>query len=65
MPERLKTLFIGRLDSQKGIERLYAAAVIIKRRKLPIDIRLIGGEVLNDQARGSWTERFAEIDIKL
>lgn len=64
-PERLKTLFIGRLDSQKGIERLYAAAVIIKRRKLPIDIRLIGGEVLNDQNRGSWTERFAEIGIRL
>lgn len=65
MGDRLKTLFIGRLDSQKGIERLYAAATIIRRRKLPIDIRLIGGEVLNDQNRGSWTERFAEIGIKL
>lgn len=64
-PERLSTLFIGRLDSQKGIERLYAAAIIIKRRQLPIDIRLIGGEILNDQNRGSWTERFADIGIKL
>jgi glycosyltransferase involved in cell wall biosynthesis len=63
--ERLKALFIGRLDSQKGIERLYAAARLIKRRNLPIDIRLVGGEVLNDQGRGAWTERFAELGITL
>lgn len=63
--ERLKALFIGRLDSQKGIERLYSAARLIKRRNLPIDIRLVGGEVLNDQGRGAWTERFAELGITL
>lgn len=64
-PERLKTLFIGRLDSQKGIERLYQAARIVKRRNLPIDFRLVGGEVLSDQARGSWTRQFADLGIHL
>lgn len=65
MQDRLQALFLGRLDSQKGIERLYAAARLIKRRNLPIDIRLVGGEVLNDQGRGAWTERFAELGIRL
>jgi glycosyltransferase involved in cell wall biosynthesis len=63
--DRLQAIFLGRLDSQKGIERLYAAARLMKRRQLPIDIRLVGGEVLNDQSRGSWTERFAELGINL
>ncbi|MBI2254629.1 MAG: glycosyltransferase [Proteobacteria bacterium] len=63
--DRLQAIFLGRLDSQKGIERLYAAASLIKRRQLPIDIRLVGAEVLNEQGRGSWTERFAGLGIKL
>jgi glycosyltransferase involved in cell wall biosynthesis len=65
LPDRLRTLFIGRLDTQKGIERLYAAACLAKRRNLPIEFRLVGGEVLSDQARGSWTKRFADIGISL
>lgn len=65
MPDRLRTLFIGRLDTQKGIERLYAAACLVKRRNLPIEFRLVGGEVLSDQARGSWAKRFADIGISL
>lgn len=64
-PQRLRTLFIGRLDSQKGIERLYAAAAMAKRRNLPIDFRLIGAEVLNDASGGSWAERFAGLGIAL
>ncbi|WP_374307647.1 glycosyltransferase [Dongia sp.] len=65
VPDRLKALFLGRLDSQKGIERLYAAARLIKRRSLPIDIRLIGSEVLNEQGQSSWTERFGGLGIGL
>jgi glycosyltransferase involved in cell wall biosynthesis len=63
--DRLRTLFIGRLDTQKGIERLYAAAQLAKRRNLPIDFRLIGSEVLADQQRGSWTRQFADLGITL
>lgn len=65
MPERLKALFIGRLDSQKGIERLYAAVRLVKRRNLPVDFRLVGSEVLADAMRGSWTQQFAELGIAL
>lgn len=63
--DRLRTLFIGRLDTQKGIERLYAAAQLARRRNLPIDFRLVGSEVLADQQRGSWTRQFADLGITL
>jgi glycosyltransferase involved in cell wall biosynthesis len=63
--QRLRVLFIGRLDSQKGIERLYAAARLVKRRNLPVDFRLVGSEVLADDARGSWTRQFADLGITL
>ncbi|MCW1918870.1 glycosyltransferase [Rhodobacter sp. KR11] len=43
---RLRALFLGRLDAQKGLERL--AQVIARSRPLPIDWRVIGKAVLED-----------------
>ncbi|WP_305989551.1 glycosyltransferase [Roseibium sp. MMSF_3544] len=61
----LKALFLGRLDRQKGIERIYAAARMLKQRGVGIDWRIIGSDVMDTGAGGSWRERFAEIGIQV
>ena len=45
-PGRLRALFLGRLDAQKGLQRL--AEVIAQSRDLPVDWRVIGKAVLAD-----------------
>lgn len=61
----LRALYMGRLDTQKGIERLYGAAVELRRRNVEIDWRVIGSEIMNDSPDKSWTSRFAEIGITI
>jgi glycosyltransferase involved in cell wall biosynthesis len=43
----LKALFLGRLDNQKGIERLIALVRESGRRGLPVEWRIIGSPVLD------------------
>lgn len=63
-PDRpLRALYMGRLDAQKGVERLYGAALELRRREVPIDWRVVGSEVLAEQGQDSWTARFARIGI--
>ena len=62
---RLRAVFLGRLDRQKGIERIYAAARALKRRGVEIDWRIVGSDVMDAGAGGSWKERFAEIGIRV
>ncbi|WP_075217278.1 glycosyltransferase [Mongoliimonas terrestris] len=59
----LNVLFLGRLDPQKGIERLYAAARDLKRRGVPIEWRVVGSDVISAGAGGSWKERFRDIGV--
>lgn len=47
-PRRLKALYLGRLDAQKGLERL--AEVIARSADLPIDWRVVGKAILTDGA---------------
>ncbi|MBN9672254.1 glycosyltransferase [Roseibium aggregatum] len=61
----LRALFLGRLDRQKGIERIFAAARALKRRGVEIDWRIVGADVLDEGAGGSWKERFGDIGIKV
>ncbi|GEM_PF-228942 len=61
--DRLNVLFLGRLDPQKGIERLYAAARTLQRRSARIDWRIVGSDVIDTGAGGSWKTRFEELGI--
>lgn len=63
--ERLRVLFLGRLDPQKGIQRLFAAARDIRRRGIAVDWRVIGADVMAEQGGVSWKARFAEIGIEV
>ncbi|MDN3719236.1 glycosyltransferase family 4 protein [Roseibium salinum] len=58
--------FLGRLDRQKGIERIFfAAARTLQRRGVQLDWRIIGSDVMDSGAGGSWKERFEEIGIQV
>lgn len=61
----LRALFMGRLDTQKGIERLYGTAVELRRRNVEIDWRIIGSEVVSEKPENSWTSRFEAIGISI
>jgi glycosyltransferase involved in cell wall biosynthesis len=56
---------MGRLDTQKGIERLYGAAMELRRQNVEIDWRIIGSEVVSDKPEKSWTSRFEAIGIPI
>ena len=47
--KELKILFIGRLDRQKGLDRLLGLVTESRRRKLPIQWRLVGKNVLKNE----------------
>lgn len=61
----LKAVFLGRLDRQKGIERIFAAARTLKRNGVAIDWRIVGSDVMDMGAGGSWKDRFADIGIRV
>lgn len=62
---KLRALFMGRLDKQKGIERLYGAAVELWQRNVGVDWQVIGSEVVSDSGRNSWTSQFEGIGIPI
>jgi glycosyltransferase involved in cell wall biosynthesis len=45
----LRILFMGRLDRQKGLERVVQVVQEGKRRKLPIDWKIVGGGILEKE----------------
>lgn len=63
--DRLNVLFLGRLDAQKGIERLFAAVRDLRERAEPVDWKIIGSDVMDAGAGGSWKDRFAEIGVQV
>ena len=54
--DRLNVLFLGRLDAQKGIERLFSSVRDLRQRSAPIDWKIIGSDVMDAGAGGSWKE---------
>ncbi|WP_298812960.1 glycosyltransferase [uncultured Roseibium sp.] len=62
---RLRAVFLGRLDRQKGIERIFAAARALKQRGIGIDWRIVGSDVMDADIGGSWKDRFAEVGIRV
>ncbi|EJN02793.1 glycosyltransferase [Phyllobacterium sp. YR531] len=63
--EKLNVLFLGRLDAQKGIERLFSSVRDLRERGEPVDWKIIGSDVMDAGAGGSWKERFAEIGVQV
>ncbi|MCR4266982.1 glycosyltransferase [Nitratireductor sp. ZSWI3] len=60
--DRLRVLYMGRLDQQKGIDRLAAAIAQLRAARVPFDARAIGGEILADSTV-SWSDRLKDLDV--
>ena len=60
----LNVLYIGRLDRQKGVERLYALVRRAIAEAEPVAFRIIGGTLVEDSQK-SWAAKFAELGIDL
>ncbi|MEP9399046.1 glycosyltransferase [Mesorhizobium sp. KR2-14] len=60
--DRLRLLYMGRFDQQKGIDRLAATIAELHAGHVPVDIRAIGGEILADSAV-SWTEQLKDLGV--
>jgi glycosyltransferase involved in cell wall biosynthesis len=61
----LRALYIGRLDRQKGVERLYSAISIIRQHDLPIEFRVIGAQLVEGDDTNPWNKKFLEQDVLL
>ncbi|CDZ45783.1 glycosyltransferase [Neorhizobium galegae] len=60
--DRLRILYMGRFDQQKGIDRLAAVLAELRASKVAFDARAIGGEILAD-SRVSWSERLKDLGV--
>jgi glycosyltransferase involved in cell wall biosynthesis len=60
--DRLRLLYMGRLDQQKGIDRLAATLAELRASNVPFDARAIGGEILADSSV-SWSERLKDLGV--
>ena len=57
----LRALFLGRFDTQKGVERLHSVVQELQRRDVKVDWRVVGKDVVDIGASRSWQARFKEI----
>lgn len=55
----LRLLYIGRLDVQKGIDRLHAVLESLSDAAIPYTARVVGAELIKDSRR-AWTTRLAK-----
>lgn len=60
----LRALSIGRLDRQKGVERLIGTVALARARNLPVEFRIIGSALIEADGTG-WADRFRALGIPL
>ena len=60
---KLRLLYIGRLDRQKGVDRLFNLVAAFRNEAAPVDIRVIGSSLLD--ASEDWGDRFSTIGVKI
>ena len=58
----LRVLYMGRLDRQKGIDRLHGAFALLRERGVSFEARVVGSEILADAA-GSWAQRLRDCGV--
>ncbi|KAB2746555.1 glycosyltransferase [Brucella anthropi] len=63
--EPIRMLYMGRLDRQKGIDRLHDAIVKLKEQGIPFEAQAIGGEILSDDPSASWMTRLKDAGVKV
>jgi glycosyltransferase involved in cell wall biosynthesis len=63
--EPIRLLYMGRLDRQKGIDRLHSTLVQLKQRGIAFEARAIGGEILSDDPSSSWMARLRNIGVQV
>lgn len=63
--EPLRLLYMGRLDRQKGIDRLHGMLVQLKERGVAFEARAVGGEILSDDPSSSWMARLRNIGVQV
>lgn len=63
--EPIRILYMGRLDRQKGIDRLYDAIVKLRERGIAFEAQAIGGEILADDPSSSWMTRLKDIGVRV
>ena len=61
----LRALFAGRLDAQKGVERLLALVKAGQDRGLSLSWRIIGSELINASGRQRWKSAFGALGIQV
>jgi len=62
---KLRLLFLGRLDPQKGVDRLCALARDAVAAALPVELRIIGAKLVGEEDDDGWAEKFVALGISL
>lgn len=57
----LRALYLGRLDPQKGVDRLLDCMALRGARDQPVEWRVIGSELVT--GGGGWAQRFADLGV--
>jgi glycosyltransferase involved in cell wall biosynthesis len=60
----LRCLYIGRLDHQKGVERLYRAVRQLIETGPPLEFRVVGSSLV-DESGENWAEKFADLGLNI
>ncbi|QND54633.1 glycosyltransferase (plasmid) [Phyllobacterium sp. 628] len=63
--EPIRILYMGRLDRQKGIDRLHDAIIKLRERGIAFEAQAIGGEILSDDPSSSWMARLKDAGVKV
>jgi glycosyltransferase involved in cell wall biosynthesis len=60
----LRLLYMGRLDAQKGVERLHGLISTARERNLDIEFRCVGGTLIEDSA-DRWRLHFEALSVQV